>query len=190
MVSMDIRDLGPVKGFTKGKEEDQRAALPPESLLSSGSHSSIPSFGPGLVYGHLCIELFGSIVSIPLVVISSHAAQPLHLCTQANMPPRQCLLSRRGSVRGGSSKPPAEAPISHCCPCCCYRPAPANTLQPSNFLDSYSPSHNSDPLPAFDTAIFSLHSSKNKPCISAHVTVLFLEDEAKEKEDGNDKGKQ
>jgi len=57
-------------------------------------------------------------------------------------------------------------------------------------LDSCSPGPNSDSFPAFGSAIFSFHSTKDKPCINAHVSILFLEDNPVGSDDGGDKGKQ
>ena len=90
--------------------------------------------------------------------------------------PRQRLLSRRGSARGGSSRPPVEESQSHCCRCHCHRIAEANPLQTSQFMDSSSPNSEPAPMPAFGSAIFNFSSSLNRPRISAHVSVLFLED--------------
>lgn len=59
-------------------------------------------------------------------------------------------------------------------------------------MDSSNPGPSSETLPAFGSAIFSFNSARDRPCISAHVSVLFLEDkpEADEGDDGDDgKGK-
>lgn len=50
--------------------------------------------------------------------------------------PRQCLLSRRGSARGGSSRPLVDPSQTHCFHCHCHRISEANALQTSQFLDS------------------------------------------------------
>jgi len=95
----------------------------------------------------------------------------------ANMvKPRQRFLSHRGSARGGSSRPPVEASQPHCCHFHCHRNSEANPLQTSQFLDSSTPDSDPAPTPAFGSAIFNFSSSLNKPRISAHISVLFLED--------------
>lgn len=88
--------------------------------------------------------------------------------------PRQRMLSRRGSARSGSSRPPVDASQPHCRHC--HRISEANPLQTGQFLDSSAPDSDPASTPAFGSAIFNFSSSLNKPRISAHVSVLFLED--------------
>lgn len=57
-------------------------------------------------------------------------------------------------------------------------------------MDSSSPVPDSEPLPAFGLAIYSFHSSKDKPRINAHVSVLFLEEDPSDIEDFHGKGAQ
>jgi len=59
-----------------------------------------------------------------------------------------------------------------------------------NFKDSSSPGPNSESLPAFGSTIFSLHRTRDRPGINAHVSILFLEEKPEGSEADGDKGKQ
>lgn len=104
--------------------------------------------------------------------------------------PRQRLLSRRGSIRGGSLRPPINASHPHCCHCYCHRSFQANPLQTSQFLDSSAPDSNPASIPAFGSAIFIFSSSRNRPRISAHVSVLSLADSSDGDDSQDNRGKQ
>lgn len=56
-------------------------------------------------------------------------------------------------------------------------------------MDSSSPGPNSASLPAFSSAIFSFHCTKDKPRINAHVSVLFLEEDPTDSDNFSGKGK-
>lgn len=90
--------------------------------------------------------------------------------------PRERLLSRRGTTRGGSSRTPVEGSQSFCCRCRCHSFPAAHPIQSRQFMDSYSPNQDSVPAPAFGSAIFAFNSSMDRPRINAHVSVLFLEE--------------
>jgi len=185
--SMESADRDCDQEATKREKAVQMGDLQAESPQSSDHLCILPLFNSSLVVVCLCSEPFVGLHSTSLGVLPSLSEFPLLSPALACMAPRQRLLSRRGTERGRPSRPPKNQPVSHCCPCCCHRPTPSSTLQPSSFLDASSPSHNSGSLPAFGNAIFSFQSSREKPCITAHVSVLFLEDEAK---DNDGKGKQ
>lgn len=97
--------------------------------------------------------------------------------------PRQCLLSRRGSSRGGPSRPSVATPPSRCCRCLCHQVAEAHPIQLSHFLDSSNPDSDSAPLPVFGTVVFSFNSAQGNSRINAHVSVLFLEEPKEEGEE-------
>lgn len=92
------------------------------------------------------------------------------------MAPRQRLLSRRGSARGGSSRGTVADPHHHCCCQYCHRRSGASPLRVSQYMDSGSPSAGPPPLPAFGTVVFTLGGSRNNARINAHISVLFTED--------------
>jgi len=94
--------------------------------------------------------------------------------------PRQRMLSRRGTSRGVSTRSQAANNAGHCCHCHLARSSRTNPLQSGQFMDAEASSSND--LPAFGSAIFNFSSAMNNPRISAHVSVLFIEN-AKEDKD-------
>lgn len=100
--------------------------------------------------------------------------------------PRQRMLSRRGTSRGGASRRHDGDNVSHCCHCNISHSTGANPLHSSLFMDAGASSSNT--LPAFSSAIFNFTSSTNNPWISAHVSILFIEnaqeDDASQDEQG------
>lgn len=112
------------------------------------------------------------------VLVLNFALSSIHLGPAIMVWPRQRMLSRRGTSRGGSSLPPVDETSPRCCHCHCIQEA--NPLRSSQFLDSEAPDFASSP--AFGSAIFNFNSSLNCPRISAHVSVLFIE----ESPDGSD----
>lgn len=91
--------------------------------------------------------------------------------------PRQLMLSRRGSGRGNPSHPSVGSSSMG------QAPPPLGTesiLRPSQFLDPDSPGSSNSP--SFGYAIFSFNCSPNRPRITAHVSILFLEEAQEEGE--------
>ena len=85
--------------------------------------------------------------------------------------PRQRMLSRRGSGRGNPSRPPAGSGSME------HASNPRGTeriLTPSKYLDPNSP--DSANSPSFGSATFSFNCSLTRPQITAHVSVLFIEE--------------
>lgn len=97
------------------------------------------------------------------------------------------MLSRRGTSRGGVSRRHEGDNVGHCCHCNIARSTGANPLHSSQFMDAGDSS--STTLPAFGSAIFNFTSSINNPQISAHVSVLFIEN-AQEDDDSLDEHRQ
>jgi len=93
---------------------------------------------------------------------------------------RQRLISRRGSGRGGTSRPSVASPPSRCCRCLCHQVAKANPIQSSQFMDSNKHDSGYALLPGFGTAVFSFSSAQGNSNIKAHVSVLFLEESNEE----------
>ena len=87
--------------------------------------------------------------------------------------PRQRLISRRGSGRGGSSRPSVANAPSCYCRCLCHQVAEAHPIQASQFMDSGNPDSGSNPIPAFGSAVFSFSNAQGNSRINAHVFVLF-----------------
>lgn len=87
--------------------------------------------------------------------------------------PRQRLLSRRGSSRGGGSNRPVRNVMRHCCHCNLVSSIGAAPLLSGHHLDAETSSSAS--LPAFGSTIFNFTSSTENPRISAHVSILFIE---------------
>jgi len=92
--------------------------------------------------------------------------------TPSAMPrPRQRMLSRRGSGWGNTSHPSSGSGSMG------QDPRPhgiEGILRPSQFLDPSSPGYSNSP--SFSSAIFSFNCSLNRPRITAHVSILFLEE--------------
>ena len=87
------------------------------------------------------------------------------------------MLSRRGSCQGNPSCPSAGSSSMG------QAPPPLGTksiLRPSQYLDRNSP--DSSNSPSFGSAIFSFNCSLNRPRITAHVSVLFIEESQHEGE--------
>lgn len=124
----------------------------------------IARVGDEYVYGYPA--LLGSLVSIATMV-----------------KPRQRLISRRGSGRGGTSRPSVDNASTRCCRCLCHRVEEANPLQSSQFMDSGNPEAGTKSLPAFGTAVFSFNSAPANSRINAHVSVLFMEEPVEEVEE-------
>lgn len=95
------------------------------------------------------------------------------------MPPRQRPFSRRGTGRGGTSRPMVDNSSSNCCRCLCHRVEEANPIQSQQFLDARPQDPRTPPLPAFGTTVFSFSNAQGNSNFQAHVSVLFME-EAKE----------
>lgn len=145
------------------------------ALLGLGSSSKPPAIPPTLVVvssTHPFVFMYGlspSVWSIPTTVLgltsavmcSNSALGKEALFGPVVMPRlRQRMLSRRGTSRGAFTRP------SH--------NERASFLRPGQFLDTSSPGPSSSP--SFGSAIFTFNSSLNRPRISAHVLVLFIEE--------------
>lgn len=98
------------------------------------------------------LRLFGGLISISLIPPQSAAYHPIHfLCRSSpilvlHSPTtmvRQRMLSRRGSSRGGSSRPSAAENTSPHCHCHCHCPFMA--LKPSQFLPAHPSGTSSSP---------------------------------------------
>lgn len=88
--------------------------------------------------------------------------------------PRQRMLIRRGTSRGGSLRPPVVEDSPHHCHCHCPRTQGASLLRSNQFLDAGAPGSSSSP--SFGSTIFNFNNSLNHPEISAHVLVLSNEE--------------
>lgn len=121
-------------------------------------------YHPLLAYHSLCRSNFNLALYSPAIMVW----------------PRQRMLSRHGSSRGGSSHPSEAEDTSHHfhCHCLCPYAAGASSLRPSQFLQASSPG--SSTSPSFDSAVFTFNTTLNRPIINAHVSVLFIEEAQEE----------
>lgn len=101
--------------------------------------------------------------------------------------PRQRMLRRRGSSRGGSACSQTSERTDHCCHCHLTRSSGANPLQFSQYMDSEASGEKE--LPAFGSAIFNFVSAMSNAKISAHVSVLFIENDKEEEASHGNQGR-
>lgn len=87
--------------------------------------------------------------------------------------PRQRMLSRQGSSRGGVSRRHEGGSVGHCCHCNLANSIGAIPLHSSQFMDAGA--SGSATFPAFGSTIFNFTSSTSNPRINAHVSIRFIE---------------
>ena len=139
-----------------------------KSLWWLGSGSTSPSSAVALgtrpqacVFGLRCVSL------VVCSVNNQGAVMPQ---------PRQRMLRRRGSARDAPSRPSSgdaassQDPRSRC--------GRGGILRPNEFLKPSSPGSSSSP--SLGSTIFTFNCSLNRPWITAHVSVLFLEEAQEE----------
>jgi len=89
---------------------------------------------------------------------------------------RQRMLSHRGSARGAPSRPSSADAASSQEPR--SRSRRGGILRPSQILEPSS--LGSSTSPSFGSAIFTFNCSLNRPRITAHISILFLEEAQEE----------
>lgn len=133
-----------------------RRVIPAEIQVGSGTLADAGNFikvncglQPALDYFHLVVYTFGPAMTRP----------------------RQRLLSRRGSGRGNTSCPSTGSGSKE------QVPDPLrseNVIRPGQFLNPSSPG--STGSSSFGSATFTFNCALSRPRITAHVSVLFLEE--------------
>jgi len=100
------------------------------------------------------------------------------------------MLSRRGSSRGGGSSRPERESAGHCCHCNLASSIGAIPIHTGQHMDAGA--SGSVTLPAFGSTIFNFTSSTINPRISAHVSILFIENppEVDDPKDAQEQGMQ
>lgn len=193
-----------IKGpFTSAHKPGSGSSAPMKAAVMAGGPRGAGRcdiFGGGLdftahIHGLFTVQIQGMFMQpmelralglLGTVLVLNFALRSIHLGPAIMVRPRKRMLSRRGTSRGGSLRPPVDETSPHCCHFHCHCIQEANPLRSSQFLDSRAP--NSASSPTFGSAIFNFNRSLDCPRISAHVSVLFIVESPDESDSRDSRG--